>query len=374
MILASFLLYAGEALAGPIEDLQPGHWYMVPNSRLDTMLPNPIPPGWSGPVSIMGAWSGGAYDTKRDRLIVWGGGHNDYGGNEIYVFDISAFKWLRTWGPSSNIPDPGGSCSETYSDGNPVSKHTYDGLEYIPIIDRFFSHGGSLYCGPGSGSVATWLFDFNSLTWQLKTTILPVGSWTELEVVTAYDSVTGHVFISSPSLGLYEYNPSNNTWTERSSTPIGYGKVAAIDPGRRKFVVIGGGQIQAYTLSASGTLTLQTLSTTGDAAILSADYPGFVYDPVSDRFVAWNGGANVYTLNMDTLKWTRVPPALTNTVVPTSASGTGTFGRWQYVSSKNAFIGVNQINENVYVYKLTAGGGPSADNTPPASPRGLVLR
>jgi hypothetical protein len=37
----------------------------------------------------MAAWGGGAHDTKRDRLIVWGGGHGDYGGNELYAFDVN---------------------------------------------------------------------------------------------------------------------------------------------------------------------------------------------------------------------------------------------------------------------------------------------
>jgi hypothetical protein len=32
-----------------------------------------------------------------------------------------------------------------------------------------------------------------------------------------------------------------------------------------------------------------------------------VYDPVSDRFVAWGGGAEVYTLDLDTLTW-KTPP------------------------------------------------------------------
>src|SRR5262249_55208648 len=71
-----------------IDSLQAGQWFQVPNSNLSAVLPNPLPPG--NPVNIMAAWSGGAYDTTRDRLIIWGGGHADYAGNEIYVFDVNS--------------------------------------------------------------------------------------------------------------------------------------------------------------------------------------------------------------------------------------------------------------------------------------------
>ena len=54
--------------AGPIEDVQPGHWYEVPNSRVRPILPNPVPPG--NPAYVMRAWSGAAYDTKREELLV----------------------------------------------------------------------------------------------------------------------------------------------------------------------------------------------------------------------------------------------------------------------------------------------------------------
>ncbi|MBI2216471.1 MAG: right-handed parallel beta-helix repeat-containing protein, partial [Candidatus Rokubacteria bacterium] len=44
-----------------------------------------------------------------------------------------------------------------------------------------------------------------------------------------------------------------------------------------------------------------------------------------------------------------------------------TYGRFQYIPSKNAFIAVNRTNQNVYIYKLTAGAPapPPADTTPP---------
>src|SRR5712664_1473739 len=64
--------------SNPIDTLNPGEWYRVPNSNLSAVLPNPLPPGGTGPASLMVAWNSCAYDTARDRLLIWGGGHADY--------------------------------------------------------------------------------------------------------------------------------------------------------------------------------------------------------------------------------------------------------------------------------------------------------
>jgi hypothetical protein len=298
----------------------------------------------------MGAWSGAAFDSKRDRLMVWGGGHNDYGGNEIYAFDIVTLSWSIIWGPSPNIPPPYQPCHETYSDGNPVARHTYDGLEYVPGTDTFWIFGGALYCDNGAAARDTWGFDLTALTWSRLADVVPPGIWTEHEAVSAYDPVTGHVFMSSPSLALYEYDPSADKWTQRSDSDIGYGKVAAIDPARRKFVAIGLGQVLSYDISRSGSLTLRTLQTTGDTSILDKTYPGFVYNPVIEQFVAWSGGSDVFLLDIDTLVWRKQPAR--GGVVPGPSAKWGTYGRFRYVPSKDVFVAVNSIDDNVYIYRM----------------------
>lgn len=129
-----------------------------------------------------------------------------------------------------------------------------------------------------------------------------------------------------------------------------------------------------FDLNVSGQIPLQTVTTAGDTQILGTVYPGVAYDPVSDRVVAWDGGATVYTLNMDTLVWTRRDPAAGNTVIPTDSQGNGTYGRFRYVPSRNAFVVVNSIDEDVYVYKLSAGGGAPADSLAPSVPTALRAR
>ncbi len=362
------IIQTNNAFGGPIEDLKPGEWYEVPNSNLSAVLPHPTPPGYSGPQSVITAWNGGAYDTKRDRLIVWGGGDGDYGGNEIYIFDLNTLKWSRMWGPSEAIPPVGSSCTETYSDGNPASRHTYGGLQYLPNVDAFFSHGGCLYCGGGGTSEATWVFNFAASQWSQKAN-LPQGDDCELGVVTGYDPRTGHVFMASPTWELTEYNPTANTWRKRGDNSIrSDGKTATIDTKRNKFVVVGSGIVYVYNLKPTGTLIRQTLMTTGDATMVNARYPGLDYDPISDRIVAWHGGKYVYTLDMDSRTWTKISPAPTNLIIPTQAPSQGTHGRWRYVPSKNVFITVNSVEENVFIYRLSPGTQPLRDTTKPGAP------
>ena len=124
-LLASAALFAGGAMAGPLDSLQPGQWYEFPNSRIADVLPSPLPEG--NPVAML-YYSGGAFDTRRNRLLVWGGGHAAYNGNELYAFDVAAGHWSRLTNPTAT----------------PGSVHSYDQLEYLPRQDLLMAAGGSV--------------------------------------------------------------------------------------------------------------------------------------------------------------------------------------------------------------------------------------
>ena len=97
----------------------------------------------------------------------------------------------------------------------------------------------------------------------------------------------------------------------------------------------------------------QSLSMVGAEAIATGGRnPGLDYDSGSGTLVAWNGGADVYTLDMATQTWTRVPPAPGKTVVPTNPVATSTYGRWRYSPRYNVFIVVNNVKPNVFAYRL----------------------
>jgi hypothetical protein len=346
--------------AGPIEDLKPGEWYEVPNSHLQSVAYQwPAGSNYTingvGFSAVIGGWSGGAYDTKRDRLIVWGGGHYAYGGNEIYVFDVNTLQWERINDPSN----PPAVDVDYASDGGPCARHTYDYVTYLPNIDRFCTFGGAGYYGDGQhGGNRTDCFDFDTKQWERKsnTPVSGIGAYC------AYDPATGNAFVRGTisNCFLAKWNPTTDTWTSLSGNDgacYEYFRTAAIDPTRNIFTTIGGGDFLVWNIGGSGNVTNQQTGTSGETAILGASNPGFAYDPVSDNFIAWRSGRDIYALDMDTRVWTRTTGTGAN---PGSPNGQGTFGRFRYIPSKNAFIVVNDVDANVFIYKHTAAASAPA--------------
>jgi MYXO-CTERM domain-containing protein len=347
---------ASTAWAGPLDDLEPGHWYEVPNSNLAPHMPPSTGDDWGGSQSVMSAWSGGSFDTTRDRLIVWGGGHHDYAGNEVYVFDVATLAWSRLTERSTDVG--GDESSGYYPDGTPRSRHTYEYVEYVPAIDRFCSLGGSALFPSGQVGIANVdCFDFDSLTWK-RMADTPSAS---IGAVSAVDPNTGHVWMQGAGNGLplAEYDPLADSWASHVKEPSGwfdYGHTADIDAKRHRFVAIGGGEVVVWDLTTPEVDPIR-LQTTGATTIQDTNNPGVAYDPISDRMVAWSGGADVYTLSLDTGEWELHPPDAANTVVPPAAAANGTYGRFRYVASHNVFIVVSAIDQNVFFYKLSPGSG-----------------
>ena len=50
---------------------------------------------------VLRAWSSLAWDSNRAQLILWGGGHANYAGNEIYTWDAESGAWGRASMPSA---------------------------------------------------------------------------------------------------------------------------------------------------------------------------------------------------------------------------------------------------------------------------------
>ena len=50
-------------------------------------------------------WSGAAADDNNQRLIVWGGGHSDYAGNEVSVLNLNGTpSWQAITSPTIPVP------------------------------------------------------------------------------------------------------------------------------------------------------------------------------------------------------------------------------------------------------------------------------
>jgi hypothetical protein len=316
-----------------------GQWLELPNTKLRSVAPDPTSDSIQ---NVVNAWSGGTVDTTRGRLLVWGGGHNDYWGNEMYALDVGSMSVQRVVEKGQT----GATSCATQSalpDGTPSSRHTYGGLAYITHADRFFSVGGAL-ASCGNPDPATWTYDFGAKKWTINVAKSPVAGGT-YGFSAAYDPATKLVFVHDTNCFM-SYNYDTNTYTKLSCPWQAYYDSAAIDTKRRKWVMIGSDGVNVIDLS---TYQMTKMVTTNTPSLVNASAPGVAYDPVADRIVAWHGGSEVYALNMDTGAWTQVA---TNAGPTSAAPSQGTYGRWGYIPQYRVFALINSVDQNAWLFRL----------------------
>jgi hypothetical protein len=324
-------------------------WHRIPNTKLRSVCP---PAGFGGSPydfprrcgGVVDSWNSAVLDTRRNRLVVWGGGHGDYLGNELYAFNLGSLSVERLTDPG--LPVTPSTCPETVADGaQPNSRHTYDGIAYVEHMDSLFSVGGSL-SSCGSFSTSTWMFSFETSKWERRQ---PSGSHPGKDpgIVTAYDPVTKKVFAHDLQV-LYAYDPAADRYERISGGSIDYHTTGVLDPGRRKFLVIGRGDVHIYDVSPGTWFRRGSLSTKGGDPIVKSDYPGLAHDPDRDRIVAWNGGDTVYSLDLESRVWTPI----TYPGGPGPAQESGTYKRWSYSRASGVFVLVNSMDSDAYVLRL----------------------
>src|SRR5574343_154153 len=90
--------------------------------------------GANGFESIVTAWSGAVWDEANKRLLITGGGHADYAGNEVYAWSVVTAAFTRLNNPTGSIGNTGtlndglDATVPAYFDGRPRSAHTYNHL------------------------------------------------------------------------------------------------------------------------------------------------------------------------------------------------------------------------------------------------------
>ena len=345
-------------------------WNEIPNTKLRSVSP-PNRPWYSYqhffPYMIL-AWSSAAYDSRRHQLWVFGGGHSDYYGNESYRFDVATLTWSRIDDPTDltllggleagSLPH----CLDAWPDGKPSSRHTYDHLEYLPSVDKYFMYGGSRGCGGGAFGQDTWLQD-------------PVtGHWTQMQkgfdhqpqpqppeygktpgrtINAMAVHPDGSLYAMSP-YGLRRYDPVANVWSVASER-YNLGNTrrrAVIGMGGSRFIAIGAEPNEPPTIRwfnlKSGTRTpLQTVVPQSLSSVLSKKAPGFDIDPRTGKGVAWAGGDEVLLIDLESFQMeTRVIPG------GPAAVSAGTFGRFRYSPLLGGFLVVSSVDENVRLLKL----------------------
>jgi predicted 3-demethylubiquinone-9 3-methyltransferase (glyoxalase superfamily) len=331
-------------------------WFEIPNTSIGGLCPSyPEIQGQSGCASIMSAWSGALVDSKRNRLIIHGGGHSDYFGNEIYAIDFNAtpiapvlVKDAAHGSALSNIS----TCPEAFADGSPNARHTYNGLWYLPTQDLYWMYGAGL-SACGNFSDGQWTFSPTAGTWhQLSNSTHPNSGQNGSTPQFAYDSATNSIFDVEVNTGnFWQYAITSNTWANLGfiSGCTTDNATSVVDPVHRLYFCVGSGDFHSVTLAAPFTST-NLASASGCSALVAAASPGFTFDPIQQKLVGYVSGNNVITYDPVANACT----TQTFTGGPTTAQPVGTFGRFQYMAGLGGFVYVGSTSTNVWFLRLVS--------------------
>lgn len=153
------LLLAGEGswaadlsyLQGLLDATPAGGWVKASTNTFSAAWPTGAdlpPPTPSGPAAVAYSWSGFAWDSQRASLLLFGGGHANYVGNEVYAWNGTSGQW--TLGTLPSKVDISSGNGFVLGNGAPQSSHTYQTNIYAPVNDRFVVFGGASWNSGGS--------------------------------------------------------------------------------------------------------------------------------------------------------------------------------------------------------------------------------
>ena len=358
-----------------------GEWVALSSSTLTSSgvgWPTNPAPGVGGPYTkIVGAWGGGILNTVGVHyggsfipgtfLVIWGGGHADWAGNDMYAYgpiESDSAVWRRLMDPT----DPPPSNVLRDSNGYPAARHTYDTLVHLPDSNEMLTFGTPGVYVSGNSLVGSDLFDFS---------VDPASAnpWSEND--TGFPAYTGGATIN----GNFVYNPVTKkawgvgngngsklaVWDDVAKTWASYykdnpynpgGSKAAIDPVHNLFVFI----------DSRGYVAVQDLANPNSAIY----YPTFTgtapsyarrmldWDAAGGRFVSWDSsGKTVYFLTPganpasggDDWVWTSTTPA--GGATPADGEVEGTYGRFRMVNGPmRGILLMSKADSAITFYKM----------------------
>lgn len=356
-----------------------GQWAAVSGSALGSSLSlydwgGSIPGEQSG---VVEGWGGWAVDYVNKKLYVQGGGHSDYGGNEIHCLDLVTMVWSRIVDPS-----PWGTMTRYVNtvdhsiwnaDGSPVASHVYWNAHLIGnTIYRmpYFCDWGQTISGHFSfaPSNESRLHGFVlGSGWVSPTSLplLPTQNANARSPVCADDRYYYLVTLND-SLGynaLHKYDTLTNTFSV-IGPDLGSAAVFASGtyPGsihdtlRGEIVMVGEKTdtfVRRFKLS-DGTMAQNSRTGVSFASTWDSSYTGCCYDSKRDKYYLYSGQSttdkNVYVCDpaggyaMSIMSGTGTPPTTT---------GSGLNSRFKYIPGWDCILMQPTFADPVQVLRLS---------------------
>lgn len=401
-----------ERLQGLLSAAAPGSWIKISTTTFSSAFPSGqdgLPEsGVSDAGAVVRAWSSFTWDSNRGNLLLFGGGHYNYIGNEIYILPGATGVWTRGSLPSFvEAPD-----FLVGDNSAPQSAHTYDNNNFLPINDRFLTFGGATHPYGGTframiNGVETrtgpWMWDpeladadkvggssgsgFNPATaggamWtdrRLSQSGATLAS--AINGTTAYRSENGKdvVYVTSDANqsglpNLYRYTVGNLAngendqieWIGRTFNGVAHEGAATIDTKRNLFVRTTGhpelaADLHVYKLTGASSSALALsfvvdLVNQDGSAFSIGNAAGIDYDEVLDQYFVWDGSqkGTVYTFRAESDSEGNLLPIWHVTMMQSPSQAqpagkflTGVFGKWKYVKQLGAFVALDEYNSAI---------------------------
>lgn len=312
---------------------------------------------FANPAAVTVAWSSFAWDSLRGDLILFGGGHANYAGNEVYRWRGTTQLWELASLPSQVTEvQPGIYTAADGAMNAPPSMHTYDHTNYLPVADRYMVLGGAIFNSGGmpvavnpDGSLRTtgpYLWDpakadgtkvGGTTGSAVDPTVLGGNMWSNRD--TRQSTVLGNVgsadgtsattvengkdvvYFTGPAGGgtdkwLYKYTINDVQDPQQDTValvgvylggPTAYG-AAGYDPDSGYYVSLAATSDPKFVVwntrpSVAANINVPQIITptfTNFTSFISGAGAGIDYDPVLDAFLIWDGAGSVWQLDEPT--------------------------------------------------------------------------
>jgi hypothetical protein len=334
-------------------------WHQIPNTNLSSVQTGftlPVRDG-GGDVGTPGgvlAFSGGSLKADGSEIFIFGGGHADWAGNEVYSLRLAnpVPAWVRRTNPTVNVQ----SDVSHYNDGLPSSRHTYNAVQFIDQDNRMMTFGAASVYGIGSGRFNTIdAFNPDTNTWA------PAFTYANGPAVGEYDlgfcrGPNGDVFCLNGAGRFVRWNRVPRTWTDLAASPIvlldGQQIAMCYDTARDRVMVFANNR--GHFNPTTGAFTGVTFTGPAAGTIPVASAMSWVYVPERDSYMGWARGSNsVWECNASTFSVAVL--SLSGTAPPASPQGNAIdklYNRMMYVPQLKMVVFVMTAGLNVYGFKV----------------------
>jgi hypothetical protein len=361
-----------------VQQMTPGTWLAVGQNTIKELDPandpsvNPnypnSPPwrGMTGQSAVTKTWNGGAFANNfgaKGSLVAWGGGHQDYYGNEIYTFDMATQRWSRITNPFRNVSFP--VSKGIWSDGSPSVPHTSAFAGYHPGTNSFACMLTQTSNSPANATVPVF-FSFDTMRWRhapQSPSGVQYGGWA------VYDASRDAWWMEGGDSGgvMAKYvmgsDGTSGTWTNYSAKFNALDSRAGRDPNNDILVITTFRQNDnMYGLDLKNPSSNPVLLNQGGSPPSRDGAAGFEWSDTLQAFVYWRSGANVYQVKAPTGDWRTGTWTWTNLTAGSNAvtaldrSSAGIYNRFQLARYQDVEVAVvvNDTDGRVYAFRVPA--------------------